>query len=63
MIINLLKILRITGKNLDLLLDFNRNKDSLYDLDIAKGLNDIVDLSLESGIPSSVLFDAALLNL
>ena len=61
-IVNLLKLLRITGKNIDLLLDFNRNKNNLKDLDISKGLNDIVDLSLESGIASSVLFDAALLS-
>ena len=61
-ILNILDLLRITGNNLGLLLDYFRDKYSLHDLGINKGIEEIISISLESGIASSLLFDSALLN-
>ena len=61
-ILNILDLLRITGNNLGLLLDYFRDKYSIHDLGINKGIEEIISISLESGIASSLLFDSALLN-
>ncbi len=61
-ILEILDLLRITGNNLALLLDYFRDKNSLQDLGINKGIEEIISISLESGISASLLFDSALLN-
>jgi len=61
-ILEILDLLRITGNNLGLLLDYFRDKNSLQDLGINKGIEEIISISLESGISASLLFDSALLN-
>ena len=61
-ILDILDLLRITSNNLGLLLDYFRDKYSLEDLGINKGIEEIVSISLESGISASLLFDSALLN-
>ena len=43
-------------------MDYFRDKYSLEDLGINKGIEEIVSISLESGISASLLFDSALLN-
>ena len=61
-ILEILDLLRITSNNLGLLLDYFRDKNSLQDLGINKGIEEIISISLESGISASLLFDSALLN-
>ena len=61
-ILEILDLLRIAGNNLGLLLDYFRDKYSLQDLGINKGIEEIISISLESGISASLLFDSALLN-
>ena len=61
-ILNILELLRITSNNLGLLLDYFRDKYSLQDLGINKGIEEIISISLQSGITASLLFDSALLN-
>ena len=61
-ILEILDLLRIAGNNLGLLLDYFRDKNSLQDLGINKGIEEIISISLESGISASLLFDSALLN-
>jgi superfamily I DNA and/or RNA helicase len=61
-ILEILDLLRITSSNLGLLLDYFRDKNSLQDLGINKGIEEIISISLESGISASLLFDSALLN-
>ena len=61
-ILEILDLLRIVGNNLGLLLDYFRDKYSLQDLGINKGIEEIISISLESGISASLLFDSALLN-
>ncbi len=61
-ILEILDLLRIAGNNLGLLLDYFRDKNSLQDLGINKGIEEIISISLESCISASLLFDSALLN-
>jgi len=61
-ILEILDLLRIASNNLGLLLDYFRDKYSLQDLGINKGIEEIISISLESGISASLLFDSALLN-
>ena len=61
-ILDILELLRITSNNLGLLLDYFRDKYSLQDLGINKGIEEIISISLKSGITASLLFDSALLN-
>ena len=61
-ILEILDLLRIASNNLGLLLDYFRDKYSLQDLGINKGIEEIISISLESDISASLLFDSALLN-
>ena len=47
-ILEILDLLRIAGNNLGLLLDYFRDKYSLQDLGINKGIEEIISISLES---------------
>ena len=61
-ILDLLYLLRITSNNLGLLLDYFRDKYSIQDIGIHKGIEDIISISLKSDISASRLFDSALLH-
>ena len=61
-ILEVLELLRITSNNLGLLLDYFRDKYSLQELVVYKGIEEIIAISLKSEILPSILFDSALLN-
>ena len=61
-ILEVLELLRITSNNLGLLLDYFRDKYSLQELGVYKGIEEIIAISLKSEILPSLLFDTALLN-
>ena len=61
-ILEVLELLRITSNNLGLLLDYFRDKYSVQELGIYKGIEEIIAIALKSEILPSILFDSALLN-
>ena len=61
-ILDVLNLLSITGNNLGLLLDFFIDNNSLKELEVSEGIEQIISISLKSGIPASLLFDSALIR-